>query len=569
MTDPDQLPLDDLDDTPDEARDVAGDNVSTGEPAGQDASVDTESADADDQNAEVDVEVPETVEDHAAEVDTPDAGPVTWYLLTNTLNLRAWMSRRLAFGKAGYEKYYQDVPDLTGGATVLFPGAPGEELREHVTAEADDLIPALVAVADEVVKDLDPSAPVTIDGVIHEAYLGPILLPEDRDVDDFQSRAFEDVPAKLSVTAAPHLFEGGRWAIEDLDPATEVPEAATYERSDRLAAGVVGLVAAARCRPAEFETIADVLGDVVSGGFEVPPTWLPGERDRAIFEKIRGVLLGHGALRSFKAPKVLGEVREELATLTLEDDAELVEKYLDRIGSILDAESDFEPLRPGGFVSLKALLLVLIRPSLARVLDWSPEETHADTSVRLTAGYMAGLLEVRSGLRLELRPDVLDQFLADREAEALGGPGGRVFPSGRRAPIAVVVKEDRCAITLDDMPILEKVLEPVSASTRLRASLASDRIDDETALYVAREMEWDDVVTTIVGPVDEVTVVAERKGKPYLRLRGPVTVSTEVDLDAFGRHVVSADVERLDGLALDGVPAPTPSDMQDMEAGGE
>lgn len=578
MTDPDQLPLDDLDETPVED-DLVEARETIDEVAKTEGSDEPEAGGADTDHGPGDVDTPQdAVADegsvagdvHEEEPEKPDDSPVTWYLLTNTLNLRAWMSRRLAFGRAGFEKYYQDVPDLTGGATVLFPGAPGQELRDHATAEADDLVPALVAVADDVVKGLDPSAPVTVDGVIHEAYLGPILLPHDRDVDDFLSRSFEDVPATLSPVAAPELFEGGRWSIEDLDPAKEAADAEAYARSDRLAAGVLGLVAACRCRPAEFRTVADVLEEVMSDGFEVTPSWLHDKDERSILEKIRGVLLGHDALRSLQPLAVLDEVREELSGLPLGDEtAELVEKYLDRIRSILDLEADFEPLRPGGIVPLKALLLVLIRPNLARVLDWSPDETHADTAVRLTAGYLAGTLEPRSALRLELRPEFLDKFLADREAEALGGPGELVFPSGRGAKVAVVVEDDRCAITLDDLPLYEKLLEPVPASTKLRASLASERVDDDTALYVADEMDWSDVISTIVGPVGEMTVVAEKKGKAYLRLPGRVSVATEVDREAFARRMASADLQRLDDLTLDGLTTPTPRDLEAMELEGE
>jgi hypothetical protein len=507
-----------------------------------------------------------------------DALP-TWYLLTNTLNLRAWMARRLAFGREGFEKYYADTPDLADGRLVLLPGPPGPDLIEYATSEAPDLLPALVTVDVNAMEGIHPaSGPVVVDGVIHEGYLGPVLLPDEAAVSNFLSRSFENVPAALEVRAAPEVFRAGTWTRADIEslepPATNRDPIASdvdLESADRLSGGMISLAAATRCRPTEFSTLVAVLnGKGPTGAFE--PVWLVndsrGSEEAMVFRAVRSVLQATDPVKDWRPLEVLSEIQDALEGLSLSGDTALTAaKHCERIREILKAERDFEPLKPGGLRPLKAVLLTLLRRELPRQLAWDPSESGATSAERRTAAYYAGLLSRRSRLPLDLRPDGLDRLLADMEAAQIGGPGPRRFdPSALTSGEGPVEGGTGCVLSAGEELLLSLSVGEISVSERVRATVARSDSGDDTALAIARAAEWDDVITSVIGPLADVRLVAEKKGRVTLRVSGLVEVREEIDLEQLWSRLSEAEADDLPSSVIERLHMPTPSELEELEA---
>ena len=504
--------------------------------------------------------------------DEGDTTDPTWYLLTNALNLRAWMSRRLAFGRVGYDKYYTDVPDLVDGDQVVFPGPPGAELLDHVTSEASDLVPALVEVDGSLRELAGTSVPARLATVIHESHLRRIHLPTEAAVDDFASRAFDNVPSQLEVAASPELFDGGRWSIADLPPEGDEDRPEDLSESDRRSGGLLGISAATRCTPTEVSTLTALLSGAAPRRLDRrEPHWLfpdASEDDETrVFKAIERVLLDTDAARDWRPPKVLDRFQAAVGDLELTADVRgTAEKYFDRMRGIVSLEVDFEPLRPGGLRPLKAALLVLLRRELERQLEWDRSESGADPAEARTAAYYAGILSRRSRLPLKLRPDLLDRLLADGEAEQAGGLGA---PSFDRAKLEVSWTERDnshvCTISLDGETVVERVHPGASTTDRIRATVAAGELDEMTALPLAEAAGWDDLMWTMVGPIDRIRVVAEKKGRAMLRVEGRADVEHGVDADSVLERLATVDAEQLPEAVVALLASPSPWELEELE----
>lgn len=128
--------------------------------------------------------------------------------------------------------------------------------------------------------------------------------------------------------------------------------------------------------------------------------------DAVTFATVYEVLAESDIADSWSPGAVLSAVveRVEAASLT-EDDLGLVMRNLQRVRQLIDAEVEFEPFRStsSALLSAKALILVLLRPNLADLLEWPNRETEADAATQLVAaifaGRLRGLARARPGAR--------------------------------------------------------------------------------------------------------------------------------------------------------------------------
>lgn len=498
-----------------------------------------------------------------------------WFLLTNSLNVRAWLSRGLAFPRTGFDKYYRDVPDLSDGALVLFPGPPGAELQRHVASEADDLAPVLLELQPESLTGQSRDRPVRFGGVLPAPEFRALHLPDKSSVANFMSRSFENVPNRLPVTPSPELFEEGRWGGHDIDSSGPVIGRAELELSDRLSGGLLGLAAATRARPREFRTLAAVINGQTPAD-DGEPFWLTqashesGDPEQTLFGVVRDVLLQVDPAQTWRPSQVLDQVESRVNGLDLEYDVlRSARQHCDRIRSILRQDSEFEAFRDGGLDTLKALLLVLLRWQLDRQLAWSPTETGASPAVRRTATYLSGLMTRRSRIPTTLRPAEFEDLLSRREAAVLNekvgdpwaGPAPTVEVSSERVDGRIA-----CLLVGGGSTVLRRDVEDSTVRERLLLfGLAEERVGAE-AIQIARAAGWDDLFSILVGPVDHVELLADRKGQVVLRLSGTTKVRTQLDDQAFlARLEASPLPDDVEQSWSDRLPVPTPEQLEAHE----
>ncbi|MDN2495891.1 hypothetical protein FHY52_04135 [Nocardia nova] len=357
--------------------------------------------------------------------------PPRLFVLTNRMNLLALLSSRLLAPRESFYKYYADLLVQCPGWVPILVGPPPAPLVERVVAERCAGSPVLVEVSESVLNGQQLDGPVVYVRAAAMADVVAIHFRDEKSLREHRARRYENVfPHEDLLRVSPELFSAEADAEVVIAAPARAPEI-DWIRIDRSRGAISAAIAAAESGEA-MAVAAGMLGaSHLPEGTVVPP-WLrwPGpasaaaepasetdaERaDRLIFLAAYRVLGERDRADAWSPSEVVGAVVREIAAANPSDEVNaIVQRYLQRVREIVNVERDFERFRNphSPYVAAKSLLLVLLRPDLKQLLEWSAEETGADNTTRLVAALLAGRLRGVARESVTLRNLALDDHTA-------------------------------------------------------------------------------------------------------------------------------------------------------------
>ena len=437
------------------------------------------------------------------------------FFLTNRMNLNAILGSRLIAPREAYQKYYADLLDLTPLWVPVLTSPPAKAQLDIVTAERGSGSAVLVELSGDV-GNREGSVPA--DGAVYLpaakiSDVRAIHFPDERSLREHRARVYGNVhPHDDLLRVTPELFSGAGVEVAIASPGgTSSPD---WRRVDRIRGAASAAVRYATTS-GRLGLAASLLGAPVGNPGIGLPSWLNwaalddlvrGESeggaaspDAATFAAVYDVLAESDVTGSWSPGAVLSAVveRVEAASLT-DDDLGLVMRNLQRVRQLVDAEVEFEPFRStsSALLSAKALILVLLRPSLADLLAWQDSETGADAATKLVAAIFAGRLR---GLA---REDVALRTLAFDEATASWAVRVAAHPGGAASRIDFVWDGPQVSIAAGLVPEVDPRSGTAPGHAGAGAAVAAayaelgSRSKAAARLRVARKLGWP--LTTIV-----------------------------------------------------------------------
>ena len=375
--------------------------------------------------------------------------PRAVYFLTNWMNLNGVLSSRIVAPRESHAKYYTDLLERVPGWVPLLTQPPPGALLEAVTSERGAGIPVLIEFPGDVVDAEPQRLPVAYLPAIALSRTVAVHFRDEHELRRHRARAYENVhPHEELLKVTPELFaQIGHGAPPMRTPPN--PNPLDWRRIDRIRGAINALLVSADS-PEQIAAAAAFLGAPLLPGQATPPGWMtwdeiddhaPGKRrhtpdswsaDHLGFRAAYEELGNQDTTRAWTPAAVLGAIASRIRAEDLTPEpAEVMQANLRRVRSILTVEAGFEPFRPTprALISAKALLLLLLRPTLSGLLTWPREETGADdltqTVAALLAGRLRGLARESSSLRTTALDD-LTAVWAVRQAHGEEGPLGRV-----------------------------------------------------------------------------------------------------------------------------------------------
>ena len=515
------------------------------------------------------------------------------FFATNRHNLLRLMAARMLMPLSGFaQKHYGDLLEVCPGRIPLLAASVAGSFADRVTREVPD-IPVLLEIRSDSLTATDvPSllrdgrravGPVGSaqavawagGGCVGMTPIEAIHTASEADRNEIEARAFDDVPDFSGMLrVSPSLFEGRAlkpdvesvvaW-LGSLEPIPR-PAVSEIDIEDRRG-GALLLGAMAARDPLVLGGLAGALrgADVDEFARRMMAWEGPAGRRRGDAEAI---LLGI-------AMEVLGKVDRSVSwrpSSLLQEIAGLcrarlprkavpaVEEVLARTGSIIRNDVEFEGFRPSGSPTLKAALLVLLRPDPATLLA-DPILQSADLDVRTLAGAFAGLMTGRSRLSVALRPPALDDALASLAASRLQADREAIGLAALQVRAEVELEPrgrgNAWVLRIDGTEVISVPAPATSSQTSFDAhALERDEVRAR-ALLLAEKRGWlDCLVTTVEGDASSVTFEA-LSGRYRVRSVGETTITTSLDDAAFLSRIESGDVSGEENAKLVS-PAPNP-----------
>lgn len=415
------------------------------------------------------------------------------YYLTNRLNLNGILSSRIISPRDSYQKYYLDLLDRSRGWVPLLTKPPSRDLIDAVTEERGAGAPVLIElprIIDGLVGSLEND--VVFVAAVPLSQATAIHFRDQKTLREHRARNFSNVhPHDDLVRVTPHLFAGpGSLTWRDTPAGAAVVD---WRGIDRLRGALSGAVASARSGEQLAIAAAALGASEIQDGAEAPgwlrlnylpfpprgePDLSPGNADAVVFRSICAVLSATDTTDAWNRRDVLDAIQTEVfaAPRLTETDRALIARDLALIRAVVDVERDFEPFKATGdrLTSTSALLLVMLRPELAELLDWSERETGADDATQVVAGIFAGCLRGLARENYQLRSAVFDDLTAAWAANLVLGTGDS-FPdvklraSDRRTELVVEGQVLRAAPPLlpDPATVYRGLNEPGREALRL------------------------------------------------------------------------------------------------------
>lgn len=502
-------------------------------------------------------------------------GPVVF--LTNRYNLLDFLSSGMIVPKGAISKYYEDLLRLSPGRIPLLRGPVDQSLVDVVTAEDETAYPVLLELDPEVVEIVsgpvlpgsasrslaDPAAvswaPV---GAIPIAGVLRTHFRSQDELDEHLARDYENVPNVVAPVVTPELFGKGAVQLEDLIGFVEGVGPADdglvsyLDRADRVAGARLGALAGA---PPDASALRELLRMMSPRTGRRPKTSvLPDflsaavadrkpedlDADGALFAAAVDVLARVDRSSSWRPVEILRSVESMLeeAKPSPEDAAEF-ELNMKPIEGVVRNERDFEPFGEGGLVSAKALLMVLLRPDVERIIEWPTEESGASDAVQVAACALAGLLRGRKRMSLELRPGGLDDLMSRlivRELSAGALSDLRVASIG---DASVEEGDESVWISVGGTVVLSKEKPPPTLAELFMTADFEDSSVRDVAVAICRKLDWFECFSIVVRGSDCVVKVADSRDDPSFVFAGSAKVTHELDTSRFMDRIRTADSE--------------------------
>ena len=522
------------------------------------------------------------------------AGPVVF--LTNRHNLLEFLSSGMIVPQGAIPKYYGDLLALMPGRIPLLRGPVDQSLVDVVTSEDATAYPVLLELDPDTI-DLSSAAGLTgralkslrdhnaqswaPSGAIPLTAVRQTHFRSQKELDEHVAREYENVPDLIAPTVTPDLFGEGAVQLDELTGLlkTAGPQdgglVASLDRADRISGARVGAIAAA---PANVAILREVMQLVARRAEESPgapfrkllrlfarPAGRPSSQpvlpgyfsaaladrrpenpgpDGMLFAAAVNVLSGMDRTSSWRPIEVVQGVESTLEEMnpSAEDAAEF-RQSLKAIRGILNNERDFKPFSDKGLISAKALLMVLLRPDVDRLLDWPSDESGADDTVQIAACALAGLLRGRKRMPLTLRPDGLDAYLTSLIVWDLADDGlsdVRIEDSGE----ATVDEDDNSVwISVGGTEIVRREKPPPALAEVFAGADFGESAVREAAIGICRELEWPDCFSLVVRGTDFAVKGIDQSDDPRIVFPGTAQVSKELDVPRFMERVQSAQPE--------------------------
>lgn len=489
--------------------------------------------------------------------------------LTNRHNLLEILASGVIAPREAYAKYYDDILAQSPGRIPLLRAPVGVEACEMVVAGEETAYPVALELdvrklsggpfpalcgAGATARLMDASAlawaPV---GAIPLSVVSRVHFRSDPERREYERRHYENVPPLgIPVEVSPRLFD----ASEALDgslrqwlvglAAAHGPDAADYDRVDRLAGAICMIVAAAPARPEVFSGLAVLLSapaaeppaskkrgrkgkekDAPRQG--VLPEWLitlwdnssggQASLESRLFGSAFRVFSGITRSAGWHPVEALSAIEADVRAgkLTKAEEAE-ISRTVEHIRAIVRNERDLKPFRPdSGLDVAKAILMVLLRPDPSRLLAWPRQELAATDSVWITAAALGGALSGFKRLSTSIRGGTLHSYVSERAALQLlrGVESAWPAPEATLSAVDVVHEEGRLALRTGDGVLISREQAPPTL-TQLVAQLdvTMEAVARRLA-EVCRVLDWTDCVTTsVMLSSPEFTVRSERRGAP-------------------------------------------------------
>ncbi|MEJ1180989.1 MULTISPECIES: hypothetical protein [unclassified Pseudarthrobacter] len=391
------------------------------------------------EQAEEEVEAPDPVAGVGGGVVVV-SGARRLFLLTNRMNLIGILSSRVLAPRESFHKYYADLLELSPGWVPLLTVQPTAQLVERVVAERGAGAPVLVELSESGLKGQQPDSPVTY---VRAALLSDVVaihFREEKSLREHRARGYSNVhPHEDLLRVSSELFT----STSDVKFPVGAPEDGAgidWLQIDRTRGALSGFLAAAdsgeglavasRALGAPQVPKGTVLPhwltwDSLTGRVPAPVTESEAElADRLIFQTAYRILGERDQAEYWSASEVLEAVASEIQSAQPNPGAQvLIDRNLQRVRELVNVERDFEPFRnPGSpYVAAKSFLMVLLRPDLGQLLDWSAEETGADPTTRTVAAVLAGRLRGLARESVKLRNKALDDITAAQAVHAATG----------------------------------------------------------------------------------------------------------------------------------------------------
>jgi hypothetical protein len=312
----------------------------------------------------------------------------TSFVLTNRMNLNTILSTRIVGPRALFTKYYPDPLEITGNAVALL-GSPPDAAFVASVAATTRVGPVLLEIARPAsdAVDLVPAVPFSKVVAVH--------MPSERVAREHLARRYANIhPHGELVQVSPDLFDGTcseddvRKAAAGASASAPFVPPVDWGHIDRLR-GACGAAVRAAQTPDCLLFAAAMLRDLAV------PAPDPATADGLVQRAALDVLCARDMQQSWDPAEIVDAVRDccQSAELTRRD-RRLMDLSFMALGAIQRAELPFLPFRARrpALPAVRALLLVLLRPSLSDLLSWPATETGADPNVRQRAAALAGIL---------------------------------------------------------------------------------------------------------------------------------------------------------------------------------
>ncbi len=521
-------------------------------------------------------------------------GPVVF--LTNRYNLLDFLSSGMIVPQDAIPKYYQDLLALVPGRIPLLSGTVDQSLVDVVTSEGSTAYPVLLEIDPEAVdlvgapglpgwaikslRDQDtqlwaPSGAIPLSAVRRTHFRS------QKELDEYIAREYENVPDVIAPTVSPGFFGEGAVKLDELVSflRTVGPRdgglVAALDWADRIAGARLGAIAGA---PANVTLLRDVLRPIaplagrrskksLRQRFRLParptdrhseqpllPDYLcaaladrsPDDPDAEgmLFSAAVDVLSGVDRASSWRPIDVVQAVEsilEENAPPTV--DAVVLKGSLRAIKGILRNELDFGPSDDTGLRSAKALLMVLLRPSVEALLDWPSDESGADDTVQIAACTLAGLLRGRKRLPLAIRPLGLDSYLTSLIVRQLADDGLSDVRIADGDEATVDEDDNSVWISVGGTEIVRREKPPPALAELFAGADFGESAVREAAIGVCRELEWSECLSLVVRGADFAVKGVDNSNDARVVFPGNAKVSTELDLPRFMERIQSAQPE--------------------------
>lgn len=463
------------------------------------------------------------------------------FFLTNRMNLNGILSSRVLAPRESFSKYYADLLARCPGWVPLLTAPPSRALIEEVLQEKGAGTPVLIEFPLSVLHAAPTDEPVVYVRALPIASATAIHFRERKALREYKARGYSNVhPHDDLLQVTPELFVSDQAVDQPIVAPADSP-ATDWQRIDRVR-GAVNAALAASDSGESLAIAAALLGAGKLTEWVTVPGWLTWDAladpttlsstgsdaeaaDRLTFQAAYRVLGERDAAEAWSPSEVLDTVvASVIAQRPTAAVGTIIERNLQRVRELVNVEREFEPFRDTGnaLVAAKALLLTLLRPDLAQLIEWPAEETGADHLTRVAAAVLAGRLRGLARESVALRSLALDDITgqwAVHIANGADGPIGVVDFVADEAQTSVLV--NGCEIR-SSYPLIP---DPVS----LYAALSSEG-RERARLALSRLLGWP-VVVRVQLPVG--ADVVEDDGQITITSSEVVQVVSSVDEDDF------------------------------------